>query len=96
MTAGPHLAQAEISERRRVAASVGMPASHGRGAAISDSAAHEFASPAAPLMSLRGKSVMGMGCDAARMGSSRRSNSFGVVLASIRTPSHDLARADRS
>ena len=96
MTASPHLAQAEISERRRVAVPVGTPASHGWSASISDSAAHEFTPLAALLMSLRGKSVMDMDCDAARIGSSRRSNSCGVVLASIRTSSHDLARADRS
>ena len=95
MTASPNLAQAGISERRRVAAPVDMPASHGCRASISDSQAHEFTSPAALLMSPRGKSVMGMDCDAPRMGSSHRSNSFGVFLASNRTSSHDQARADR-
>ena len=95
MTAGPHLAQAEMLERRRVAASVDMPASHGWRAFISDSATHEFASPAAALTSLRGKSVMEMGCDAARTDLSRRCNRSGVVLASKQTSSRDLARADR-
>ena len=95
MTAGPHLAQAGISERRRVAASIDMPTSHGWSASISDSAAHESTSPAAALMSRRGKSVMDMGCDAARMDLSRRCNSSGVFLASNRTSSRDLARADR-
>ena len=95
MTASPTLAQAGISERRRVAAPVDMPASHGCRASISDSQAHEFSSPAAALMSLRGKSVMDRVRDAARTDVSRRYNSSGVFLASNRTSSRDLARADR-
>ena len=95
MTASPNLAQAETSERCGVAVPVGMPVSHGQVACISDNVAHEFTAPAALLMSPRGKSVMGMDCDALRMGSSHRSNSFGVFLASNRTSSRDQARADR-
>lgn len=89
MTAGRHLAQAEISERRRLATAVGVPASSDDGAAILSGSAHEFTSPLALLMSLRGKSVIGMGCDAARTGLSRRFHNSGVSLLSISTPSND-------
>ena len=67
MTAGRYLAQAEVSECRRVAAFVDVPISPAQGVPISAGAAHDFTPAVALLMSLLGKSVMGIDRHAARL-----------------------------